>query len=148
MVKKTTTLDQQANKEVCANYNSILPEPRDAEINDFLDSLDIDTFSLGMTKTGSSWTWLSDGEVVGWTNWSEMDIIGGEGQNCAVMIRRHKQGEPGHDSKAWDDITCDQINNTKTEEWPKSLICQKESMCRHIINILSHKSIRALLFFE
>ena len=47
IVLETSTLNFDENIATCARYNAILPEPKTEEENNFLDSLDAETFPLG-----------------------------------------------------------------------------------------------------
>ena len=127
---ETNDLVHDDNQQMCQDLGGFLPEPRDEKENQFLDSLDADTFLLGLTDKVSEghWVWDSDGSPVSWASWlmslngiKEPD--GGLQQNCVAMIRKWQSHKPGHRSEGWFDIYCPSYEDLKNI--PTSLVCQR-----------------------
>ena len=130
LVLDTDDLVYDVIQQVCHNHGGFLPEPREEEENSFLDSLDTDTFALGMTdrKVEGQWIWDSDGSPVIGMNWIEWssgvnEPNGGTNQNCALMIRQAEIHEGGHIPDGWADYPCNSSDNLRS--LPKNLICQR-----------------------
>ena len=98
----------------------------------FLNSLNSDTFVLGINdeKIEGHWVYDSDGSPVTWTSWVKYRDYhdppkqGREG-NCAVMLRLTEKNVAGHRPQDWTDFKCSSNSSGYHESRPKSLICQK-----------------------
>ena len=126
-VLETSTLNFEQNKATCASYNAILPEPRTEEENNFLDSLNAQTFPLGLNdkEVEGVWRWDSDGSPVNWFHWGNYKTYvpepnGGRAGNCVVMVKHHLESDLLTSSASWADIECGQAQIA-----PKNLVCQK-----------------------
>ena len=127
----TFGLKHDENQALCASLGGILPEPRDELENDFLDSLDPEQFTLGMTDRVAEgiWVWDSDGSLVTWTYWIKWDNgwdhepNGAEQKNCAKVTRNKNREEQGWVKKGWATINCGVPYNERR----KSLVCQRNA---------------------
>ena len=127
IVLETSTLNFDQNKETCASYNAILPEPRTEEENDFLNSLDAQLFPLGLNDKEKEgvWRWDSDGSPVNWKYWAHFKTFGpqpngGRVENCVVMIKHHHESDLLTSTASWADVACRQRQIAT-----KNLVCQK-----------------------
>ena len=131
------------NRQVCHNHGGFLPEPRDEGDNQFLDSLDADTFTLGMTDRDveGQWVWESDGSPVTWFRWVKWNDQsknarapnGGLAEQCAVM-RRQVESRTRVGPDGWEDYPCASRSYFRSQ--PTNLICQRKSgMCNQLMII-------------
>jgi len=147
-VLETSTLDFDENTQTCASYNAILPEPRTEEENNFLDSLNAQTFPLGLTDKEEEgvWRWDSDGALVNWQYWANFrtygpDPNGGTNENCVVMVKYVLENDILTSSASWVDIKCHNITSSAITK--KNLVCQKaEAPCRFGFQYLGGKCYR------
>ena len=105
--------------QTCARYNnSILPEPRTEEENNFLLDLDSSFIPLGLNdkKEEGVWRWDSDGSLVSWLHWHKTQPNGGRRENCAVMDKRF--------SSLWSDWPC-VYSPVGKRNGPIRLVCQR-----------------------
>ena len=136
MVLNTHDLVYDDLQQWCSEYGGFLPEPKDEQENQFLDSLDTDMFALGMTdrKEEGVFVWDSDGSPVTWTSWikwtaTHSEPNGGPDSNCVIMARGMYSENVGHRTDGWVDYNCNSYPYYKSQ--PKSLICQKNpGMCQ------------------
>ena len=105
----------QNARELCQNVGGMLPEPRDQEENDFLNSLKTHAFYLGLTKETPSrvalgltdikhegtFTWDSDCGPVAWTFWRDGEPDDGTAQNCVMMLRNKDKNNMDRWKSAW-----------------------------------------------
>ena len=111
----TDDLVYDDNQQVCQDLGGFLPEPRDERENQFLFSLDAETFSLGMTDRlqEGEWLWDSDGQPVTWTKWISKEPNGKNRENCVAVWT---DGE-------WQDVSC--LSNHNIRARSTRLICQR-----------------------
>ena len=105
---------------LCRGVGGMLPEPRNQEENDFLNSWQTDVFYLGMTdwKVEGSWVWDSDTTAVSWTIWRPpMEPDGGSSQNCNIMTRNLVPEQ----AEYWSSVKC------MRETFKQLVICEKIS---------------------
>ena len=116
------------SKKICTALGGYLPEPRDELENNFLDSLNSESFYLGMTDSAveGDWLWESDSTEVTWKNWVDWTSIftrdppnGGTSENCALVLKHNNNKKLGHSTKAWIDHECDDPVHTFT------VVCEK-----------------------
>ena len=100
----------------------MLPEPRNSEENDLLDSMGISqVFFLGLTATSTvrEWVWTSDGTSVTWDAWARGENTGLE-EKCVVM---HRDAAVVQDKKRWISVWCDHLGE-------KRVVCERR-LCKY-----------------
>ena len=117
-------------QQVCQDHGGFLPEPKDEQENQFLDSLNTDMFTLGMTdrKVEGQWIWESDGSPVSWANWvtwssGVVEPNGGRRQNCAMVLQQTEGHAGGHRADGWSDYPCQ--STPYIRRLRRHLICQR-----------------------
>merc|ERR1719239_968967 len=90
-------------KDRCEAVGGMLPEPRNREENDFLNSMTTEPFYLGMTDKAKegSWVWNSDGSSVQWTFWRSGEPDGGSDQNCVFMLKSADKNNMNRWASSW-----------------------------------------------
>ena len=128
IVLDTVNFTHAGDRKLCEQQGGRLPEPRDEDENNFLDSLNTEMFSLGMTDENveGQWVWDSDGSKVTWFNWAKYDGIpnGGTTDNCAYMVRNTKSSRAGHTKKSWADKRCHYYDYY--DKLSKQLVCERD----------------------
>ena len=142
-VLETSTFNFDHNKGLCASYNAMLPEPKSEEENNFLDSLNAQTFPLGLNDKEEKgvWRWGSDSSLVQWSYWAKFKTDpnpdGKRRWNCVAMVRHYLQDDRITGRTSWVDIPCE-----KEPIAAKNLVCQKVAgMYRYEIKMSSIKPI-------
>ena len=77
-------------QDLCEAEGGMLPEPRNREEHDFLNSFTTVQFYLGATDKAKEghWAWNSDGSSVQWALWGTDEPNGGSDQNCLLMLKK------------------------------------------------------------
>ena len=121
-------MDYNTNQQTCKNIGGHLPEPRNEQENLFLNSLGSEMFTLGINdeEVEGQWVFDSDGSPLTWFSWAKFRDYpdapnGGRNQNCAMMRRNFDSQHVGHRDQDWGDFWC----NSKSQDQPKSLICEQ-----------------------
>ena len=125
---KTYTYDHDRGQKQCEENGGILPEPRNAQENEFLNGLNTGMFLLGLTdkEQEGNWVWDSDGTPVNYTNWVN-EPFKGEEANCAVMLRNNAQI---YDGNQWTDVDCTSKNlGISGHHLIKDIICERGMSC-------------------
>ena len=132
LVLETDDLVYEDNKQACQGLGGFLPEPRNEQENQFLDSLGADTFVLGITDIDveGQFVYDSDGSPVTWAQWvqwvdDDPAPNGGTRENCVFMIREVRMDEAGYRSDGWGDYKCGSTQLYRDR--PSSLVCQRNS---------------------
>ena len=109
--------NRDSAKTNCLKAGGMLPEPRNKEENDFLNSFQTNVFFLGMTDTSveGSWVFDSDQSAVNKTFWRRGDPAGGINKNCAVMTRNLETSN----AERWSTVGC-----TYSPSGKSSVICE------------------------
>ena len=102
-------------QDLCQNLGGKLPEPRNEIENNFLDSLDICNFVLGINdkEVEGQWVFDSDNTKVTWFDWEIYGGIpnGGTTQNCAFMHHN------------WADYKCESTSFYDVQK--RQLVCER-----------------------
>ena len=113
-----TVVDRQVAKDLCTAQGGMLPEPRNQQENDFLNSMETEAFFLGTTDLAveGRWVWDSDGSVLTWTFWKTAEPDAGTKQNCAIMLRNNN----AQYEEQWASEWC------YLEKRPKAVVCERK----------------------
>ena len=127
IVLDTVNFTHAGDRKLCEQQGGRLPEPRDEDENNFLDSLNTEMFMLGMNDEDveGQWVWDSDGSKVTWYNWAKYNGVpnGGSADNCAYMVRNLNTHIAGHTKKSWVDRGCHHISYY--DKYPMDLVCER-----------------------
>ena len=114
-------------RDLCERQGARLPEPRNEEENNFLDSLDTEMFVLGINdkEVEGHWVFDSDNSSVTWFNWAKYDGIpnGGTEDNCVYMVRNFHSSKTRHTKTSWSDYPCTSTWNYDGAE--KQIVCER-----------------------
>ena len=135
LVLETDDLVYEDNKQACQGLGGFLPEPRNEQENQFLDSLGADTFVLGITDklVEGQFVYDSDGSPVSWAAWVQwvdynVEPSGHRTENCVFMVREVRTDDAGYRSDGWADYICGSTSSQRSR--PSSLVCQRDpGMC-------------------
>ena len=130
------SLSHDRYRDLCAKQGGKLPEPRNEEENNFLVSLDLDMFVLGINdkKVEGRWVYDSDSSPLTWFYW----FNGTRNQfnyrwyektnlNCVMMVRTL----PGSlVLSTWSIYRCE---SKMFDVFSKQLVCERQGLQGNII---------------
>ena len=125
----TKSFNQDIVSKQCEEKLAILPEPRNAEENAFINGLNTRMFKLGLTDRHNEglWEWESDGTPVNYTNWAHGEPRKHDtSEDCVVMMRFWALTK-GDRPDQWADVDCnhDKFQSVLNRNESKHLVCER-----------------------